>query len=122
MEWLLTEDEDNHGKNHLQTYIEKRSLYIEAEDRKIKVFQEAYRRSIDELSTTSFEKQREAYNNWLKDNARDLRKDVEAAYEDWIINGRKEAVEHWFTLVDDESAFGFVQKPKVGDLSLFMTW
>lgn len=112
MEWLLTEDEGNPGKTHLQTYIEKRSLYIEAEDRKIQVSQEAYSNVIGELSASSVEKQREAYNDWLRFNARDLRNDVEAAYEDWIINGRKQAVEHWFALVDDESALGFVQKSK----------
>lgn len=121
MEWLLTEDEGNTGQTHLQTYIEKRSLYIEAEDRKIQVFQEAYRNAIGDLSTASIEKQREAYNSWLRFNARDLRNDVEAAYEDWIINGRKQAVEHWFALVDDESALGFVQKSKVSSGSLDLT-
>ena len=120
MKWLLAEDEGNPSNSHIQTYIEKRNAYIAAEDKKITVFQGAYRKVIDDLRaiSLSIEKQCEAYNLWLRDDARDIQNEVEAAYKDWIINGRKEAVEYWFALVGDDSAFGPVQEVNVSVIPL----
>lgn len=113
MEWLLTEDRRNEGKTHLESYIEKQKLYAEAERLKIREFDNAYKEVIkDPLLKTTSEK-RAAYDKWVHENARTLRNSVEGAYKDWVIHGRKEAVEYWFAVVDNESAMSRVEQSKV---------
>lgn len=113
MEWLLAEDPRNPGKSHLQSYIAKQKIYTEAEERKIKKFEEArYRISKDPLRKTLAE-QRAAYDKWVSENGRSLRNDVEGAYKDWVIHGRKEAVEYWFAVVDNDSVMARVEQSKV---------
>lgn len=113
MEWLLAEDRRNEGKTHLETYIEKQKLYAEAERLKIREFDNAYKDiTKDPLLKTTSDK-RAAYDKWVHENARTLRNTVEGAYKDWVIHGRKEAVEYWFAVVDNESAMSRVEQSKV---------
>lgn len=113
MDWLLAEDARNPGKSHLDSYIEKQKVYTEAEERKIKRFDDAYISiSSDPFLKTLLER-REAYDRWVNENGRSLRNEVEGAYKDWIIHGRKEAVEYWFAVVDNDSAMARVEQSKV---------
>ena len=113
MEWLLTEDIRNPGKTYLDSYIEKQKKYTEAEERKIKIFDAAYQRAINDPANKTVAQQRAAYDKWISENARKIRNDVEGAYKDWVIHGRKEAVEYWFAVVDNDSAMARVEQSKV---------
>lgn len=113
MDWLLTEDPRNPNKTYLDTYIIKQKAYTEAEERKIKLFSDAYDRFTKDEGIPTLAKKREAYDKWVNENARKLRNDVEGAYKDWVIHGRKEAVEYWFAVVDNDSAMARVEQSKV---------
>lgn len=113
MEWLLAEDSRNPGKSHLDSYIERQKVYTEAEERKIKRFDDAYMSISSDPFIKTLSEQRAAYDRWVNENGRSLRNDVEGAYKDWVIHGRKEAVEYWFAMVDNDSAMARVEQSKV---------
>ncbi|KAI5118419.1 hypothetical protein M0805_005503 [Coniferiporia weirii] len=112
MNWLLAEDERNPGKSHLDSYIEKQKQYTAAEERKIKLFDQAYQNIVRDPANKTIAQQRAAYDRWVSENARKLRNDVEGAYKDWVVHGRKEAAEYWFSIVDNDSAIARVEQSK----------
>lgn len=113
MEWLLAEDERNPGKSHLDSYISKQRLYTEAEARRNNRLNDALRQATTDPLNKTVSQQRAAYDKWVSANARSLRNDVEGAYKDWVIHGRKEQVEYWFAVVDNDSAMSRVEQSKV---------
>ena len=112
MSWLLAEDPRNPGKTQLDTYIQKQKAYTAAEERRIKIFDEAYARLTSDPRQTVAQK-RAAYDTWVRENARKFKNEVEAAYKDWVVHGRKEEAEYWFSVVDNDSAMARVEASKV---------
>lgn len=112
MAWLIKEDAKNPGKTHLDTYIEKQRVYTAAEERRIKLSDEASERLMRDPSKTVAQK-REEYDTWIRENSRQLKNAVEAAYKDWVVHGRKEETEYWFSVVDNDSAMARIEASKV---------
>lgn len=112
MEWLVAEDPRNPGKTHLDSYIQKQKAYTAAEEKRIKKFDEAYERLTADPHKTVAQK-RAAYDTWVRENARKFKNEVEAAYKDWVVHGRKEEAEYWFSIVDNDSAMARVEASKV---------
>lgn len=113
MDWLLSEDPRRPGKTYLEAYIEKQKTYTDAEERRIKKFDNAYNRIMNDPFLKTLAERRAAYERWVNEHGRSLRNDVEGAYKDWVIHGRKEAVEYWFAVVDNDSAMARVEQSKV---------
>ena len=59
------------------------------------------------------EAKKRAYDDWVTEHAKKFRNEVEGAYKDWVIHGRKDEVEYWFAVVDNDSAMSRVEMSKV---------
>lgn len=111
---FLTEPHPNYpDKTRVDVYREKQSAYTGAFERKTKAFQEALTLATGDLRNTTATKKREAYDEWVAQNAKTYRNLVQAAYMDWVTNGKKEEIEFWFAVVDSSSAMARVEASKV---------
>ncbi|GLB44722.1 hypothetical protein LshimejAT787_1800590 [Lyophyllum shimeji] len=110
MTWLLFKYKD--GKTRVEIYSEKQELYTKAIERKTKAFNDALKRAMDDPRNTTPAQQRAAYDVWVSENARAYRNLMQAAYMDWVVNGLKEEVEYWFSIVDRDSAMARVEASK----------
>ncbi|KAF9009642.1 hypothetical protein BDQ17DRAFT_1348488 [Cyathus striatus] len=58
------------------------------------------------------EQKRIAYDNWVAENQKSYRNKCQAAYMDWVTNGKKEETEYWFSIVDNNTAMSRVEASK----------
>lgn len=117
MDWLCAEDPDTPGKNHVEVYVEKQQKYTDVVERKQKAFNTALKTANEDPLNKTLSQRRAAYDLWVNENARTYRNYLQAAYMDWVILGKKEAVEYWFSIVDMDSAMARVEQSKVSELS-----
>ncbi|KAB5588665.1 hypothetical protein CTheo_7892 [Ceratobasidium theobromae] len=96
----------------VELYAEKQAKYTHAVENKAKAFEEALKRAKEDPRNKTAALVREAYDKWVETNARTYRTYVQAAYMDWVITGRKEEVEYWFSVVDQDSALARVERSK----------
>ncbi|KAG7088023.1 hypothetical protein E1B28_012060 [Marasmius oreades] len=112
MEWLTAEDPKTH-QSRVETYTKKQYAYTKVVEEKTKAFntalEEAKRNAVD---PSNMENVRAIYDNWVNENARTYRNFVQAAYMDWVITGKKEEVEYYFSVVDQDSALARVEQSK----------
>lgn len=113
MKWLTSVDPDSPGKTRVQMYVEKQRVYTQTVESKVAAFSDALKRSRDKALYPLAREQREAYDTWVNEHARTYRNQMQAAYMDWVITGKKEEVEHHFALVDVDSAMARVEASKV---------
>ena len=113
MEWLTGRDPNDGGRTRVEIYREKQERYTDAFERKARAFGDALRRATDENPTKTPKEQREAYHEWVAENYKTYNNLVQAAYMDWVTMGRKEELEYYFSIVDNDSAMSRVEASKV---------
>ncbi|KIJ39755.1 hypothetical protein M422DRAFT_257348 [Sphaerobolus stellatus SS14] len=104
MKFLSSEVPEKPGQSVVELYVSKQAKYTNAVSEKTRTLQEALKRAQDDPMNRTQKQVREAYDKWVPENAHTYRNYVQAAYMDWVITGRKEEVEYWFSVVDQDSA------------------
>ena len=113
MAWLTTLD-NRLQKTHVEIYTEKQHKYTAAVESKTRAFSEALEKAKREVADPSdINAIRDKYDQWVNENARTYRNFTQAAYMDWVITGKKEEVEYYFAIVDQDSAMARVELSKV---------
>ena len=113
MNWLSGEDPEDPGKSRVDKYVEKQTAYTKTVEDKQAAFAKAMKDAQEDPRNTNIKMQREAYDQWVNAHARTYRNHMQAAYMDWVITGRKEAVEYYFAMVDLDTAMARVEQSKV---------
>jgi hypothetical protein len=114
MQWLVGRDPNDCGRTRVDVYREKQEKYTDAFERKVRAFSEALKRAIAENPTMTPQEQRDVYEGWVSENYKTYNNFVQAAYMDWVTMGRKEEVEYYFSIVDNDTAMSRVETSKVG--------
>ncbi|KAJ7869729.1 hypothetical protein B0H14DRAFT_3083930 [Mycena olivaceomarginata] len=112
MSILSSEVPNKDGHSLVELYTIKQKAYTDAVTAKTKAFDEAMKIAQKDPSNKTSEEVRAAYDSWVQENARAYRNSVQAAYMDWVIMGKKEEVEYWFSVVDQDSALARVEQSK----------
>lgn len=128
MSYLVGRDTNDPTKTRVDLYRQKQTKYTEAFERKTKAFNDALQQATSDPRNTTPTLQRAAYDKWVSENYKTYNNFVQAAYMDWVTMGKKEEVEYYFSIVDNDSAMSRVEAskvrvpPPVGTLSLSLTW
>jgi len=103
----------NNGKKTtlIELYTEKQTRYTQVVAEKTKAFRQA--REDAQQVYTNPKDVRVAYEKWVEEHARTYRNYVQAAYMDWVVTGKKEEVEFYFAVVDQDTAMARVEQSKV---------
>ncbi|KAG6908106.1 hypothetical protein DXG01_006144 [Tephrocybe rancida] len=112
MDWLTFADPENKGKTRIDIYSEKQRAYANIVEQKTKAYNDALQLIKDDPRKNTEPLQREAYAIWVSEHARTFRDLMQAAYMEWVVNGKKEEVEYWFSIVDRDSAMARVESSK----------
>ncbi|KAF9646801.1 hypothetical protein BDM02DRAFT_2887822 [Thelephora ganbajun] len=112
MTWLLERDPNDKIKSRIDLYREKQEKYTAAFERKTKAFNDALKRSVEDPHNDTLEKQRAEYDVWVSENQKTYNNYVQAAYMDWVTTGKKEEVEYYFAIVDNDSSMSRVEASK----------
>lgn len=118
MDWLTFRDPNNQNKTRVDLYREKQATYTDAFERKAGAYSDALDRATKDPLNPTVKDQREAYTKWVEQNHKTYNAHVQAAYMDWVTMGKKEEVEYYFSVVDNDSAMSRVEASKVDSLSL----
>ena len=110
MDWLLTRDPNNGNKTRIDLYREKQSNYTRAFERKTQAFHDHLEKIPKDLPQ---EERREQFDEWVAANYKAYNNHIQAAYMDWVTMGKKEEVEYYFSIVDNDSAMARVEASKV---------
>ena len=116
MNWLTAPTGPTTDKSRIEVYRDKQLNYTNAFERKIKAFDEALDRAIKDPANTTVALRRAAYDKWVGENQKTYNNLVQAAYMDWVTLGKKEEVEYYFAIVDNDSAMSRVEASKVRGL------
>ncbi|KAJ7912201.1 hypothetical protein B0H13DRAFT_1875133 [Mycena leptocephala] len=109
---LSSEVPNKDGHSLVELYTVKQKAYTDAVSAKTRAFDEAMKIAQKDPSNKTSEEVRAAYDRWVQENARAYRNAVQASYMDWVIMGKKEEVEYWFSVVDQDSALARVEQSK----------
>ncbi|KAG9094467.1 hypothetical protein FRC06_010779 [Ceratobasidium sp. 370] len=112
MKFLSSRIPGNPGKTIINVYTEKQHAYTQVVENRAKAFNEALERAQADPRNKHVDQVRKAYDKWVEENARTYRNYVQAAYMDWVVSGKKEEVEYWFSVVDQDSAMARVEQSK----------
>ncbi|KAF9644807.1 hypothetical protein BDM02DRAFT_842383 [Thelephora ganbajun] len=112
MTWLTAPVAPDSDKTRIDLYRDKQSNYTDAFERKIKAFDDALDRATKDPVNTTVGLQRAAYDKWVSENQKMYNNLVQAAYMDWVTLGKKEEVEYYFAIVDNDSAMARVEASK----------
>ncbi|TBU51421.1 hypothetical protein BD310DRAFT_953282 [Dichomitus squalens] len=107
---ILSAEVEDKDMTLVELYTQKQAAYTRACAEKTRAFAEALEKATN--STKSAKAARQRYDQWVQENAKTWRNYVQAAYMDWVITGRKEEVEYWFSVVDQDSAMARVEQSK----------
>ena len=113
MGYLTGEDPKHAPKSRINVYCEKQKVYTDAVDHKIRAFDEALKRATNDPHNTTHASKCDAYDAWVAEHYRTYNNLVQAAYMDWVTTGKKEEVEYYFAIVDNDSAMSRVEESKV---------
>jgi len=113
MDYLVGRDKEEPTKSRVDLYREKQTLYTDALERKTKAYHGALARATSDPHNTTPHLQRAAYDRWVAENYEAFNGHVQAAYMNWVTIGKKEEVEHYFSIVDNDSAMSRVNASKV---------
>ncbi|KAK0612567.1 hypothetical protein B0T17DRAFT_564881 [Bombardia bombarda] len=110
MKYLTTVD-DTTGLTPVDIYVEKQTLWAEAQDEwdkaKLKAQKDATLQHPDDTVL-----QRQTYDEWNQANYRKYKFAVQARWMDWVSNGHKYNVEFNFGMVDTESIMARIENSK----------
>ncbi|KIK61764.1 hypothetical protein GYMLUDRAFT_996854 [Collybiopsis luxurians FD-317 M1] len=112
MALLSAEVPNKDGHTLVELYTIKQRAYTDAVSAKTKAFDDAMIIAQKDPANKTGEQVRAAYDRWVQENSRAYRNSVQAAYMDWVIMGKKEEVEYWFSVVDQDSALARVEQSK----------
>jgi hypothetical protein len=121
MSWLTWRDPNNKNKTRVDLYRQKQAEYTNAFEHKTK----AFRLALDSVSKDkTVDEQRQEYDEWVSENYKTYNNLIQAAYMDWVTMGKKEEVEYYFSIVDNDSAMARVEASKVNypALSCSVIW
>jgi hypothetical protein len=113
MDWLTNRDSNEGHRTRIDIYREKQENYTAAFERKAMVFSDALSRAIAENPRKTPQEQRDIYDKWVGEHRKTYNNLVQAAYMDWVTMGKKEEVEYYFSIVDNDSAMSRVEASKV---------
>ena len=113
MDWLTSPAVPGSDKTRIDLYRDKQNAYTDAFERKVKAFDDALDRAMKDPANTTVALQRAAYDKWVAENQKTYNNNVQAAYMDWVTLGKKEEVEYYFAIVDNDSAMARVEASKV---------
>ena len=113
MSYLVGRDTNDPTKTRVDLYRQKQTKYTEAFERKTKAFNDALQQATSDPRNTTPTLQRAAYDKWVSENYKTYNNFVQAAYMDWVTMGKKEEVEYYFSIVDNDSAMSRVEASKV---------
>jgi len=113
MTYLSTPINKGGSKTTVELYTELQAAYSTVVSAKAQAFREA-REYADASHGKDIEAANAAFSAWLDENAFAWRNRVQAAYMNWVVTGRKEEVEFWFAIVDQETAMSRIELSKVG--------
>ena len=113
MRILSSKVPDKQGQSLVKLYAKKQTKYTKAVAEKTQAFQDALTWAQADPANRTHKQADEAYNKWVQENAHTYRNYVQAAYMDWVIMGKKEEVEYWFSVVDQDSTMARIEKSKV---------
>lgn len=82
------------GHSLLEIYTQKQRVYTNAASERDRAFSRAK------------EREGSAYDDWVEENGSRYRAIVNAAYQDWVVNGGKNEVEYWLGLFDNHGDGG----------------
>ena len=102
----------------VELYTELQKAYSEVVAQRAHAFREA-RDYADISHGKDVEAADAAFAAWLEENAFAWRNRVQAAYMNWVVSGKKEEVEFWFAIVDQETAMSRIELSKVRRPSLW---
>lgn len=94
----------------MDVYRQKQDSYTKAFERKTKAFQEKLDSIPKGLSQVD---RRREFDSWVASNYKAYNNAIQAAYMDWVTMGKKEEVEFYFSIVDNDSAMARVEASKV---------
>lgn len=113
MDWLTSPASPNSTDTRIDRYRVKQTAYTDAFERKVVAFDDALDRAVKDPANNTVALQREAYDKWVAENQKMYNNGVQAAYMDWVTLGKKEEVEYYFAIVDNDSAMARVEASKV---------
>ena len=99
-------------KTAVELYTDLQKAYSVAVSEKAQAFREA-REHADKSHEKDIDAANAAFSAWLDENAFAWRNRVQAAYINWVVTGKKEEVEFWFAVVDQETAMSRIELSKV---------
>jgi hypothetical protein len=112
MSFLTKEEPGKGGLTLIELYTQKQSKYTQVVAEKNAAFNKALKEAEESTKFQSKEAAKEHYDRWVQEHARTWRNYVQAAYMDWVVSGKKEEVEYWFSVVDQDSALSRVEQSK----------
>ncbi|KAK3985320.1 hypothetical protein QBC44DRAFT_405143 [Cladorrhinum sp. PSN332] len=110
MEYLTTRDEKT-GLTPVDVYVEKQSLWTEAQEAWDKAKLRAKKEAINAFPN-DIVAQRQSYDDWNQANYRKYKFAVQGRWIDWVANGHKYDVEFNFGMVDTDSIMARVENSK----------
>jgi hypothetical protein len=113
MEYLTEKDPLDPTQTRMATYTKKQAAYTAAFEAKTKAYNDALAAATNDPLNTTVAMQRAAYDLWVSEHEKTYNDLVQSAYMDWVTIGKKEEVEYWFAIVDNESAMARVEDSKV---------
>lgn len=113
MDWLTAPPSSGTTQTRIDIYRDKQNSYTDAFERKVKAFDDALDRAMKDPANNTVALQRAAYDKWVAENHKTYNNNVQAAYMDWVTLGKKEEVEYYFAIVDNDSAMARVEASKV---------
>ena len=116
MSWLTTPTDSETGSTRIGLYREKQAKYTDALERKTKAFNAALDQAVKDPRNNTVHLQRTAYDRWVSENYKTYNNYLQAAYMDWVTLGKKEQVEYYFSIVDNDSAMSRVEASKVCEM------
>jgi hypothetical protein len=123
MTFLTQEQPGKGGLTLIELYTAKQSKYTQVVAEKNAAFNKALSDSNEATKNEPMpkDKAKEHYDRWVQEHARTWRNYVQAAYMDWVVTGKKEEVEYWFSVVDQDSALSRVEQSKASYVHEFLT-
>ncbi|KXH50060.1 hypothetical protein CSIM01_07318 [Colletotrichum simmondsii] len=101
------------GRTKVDTYVQKQSAWAE----QVAAYSHAQSAALRELSgpgaSPSQQKEaREKYMQWLQENARNFKNNIQTKYMDWVVHGYKFLVDFHFGVVDISSGMKRIENSK----------
>ncbi|KAK0706084.1 hypothetical protein B0T26DRAFT_755616 [Lasiosphaeria miniovina] len=116
MDYLKSGDDSpgSAGKSKVETYVAKQSAWA----KEVAAYDHAQGQALKDFappqgsSTAQVKESREKYMQWLQENARAYKNNIQAKYMDWVVHGYKFMVDFHFGVVDISSGMKRIENSK----------